>query len=223
MINRQFSLHRGDTWPGFLLTVTAADPVNDPVDFTGATVASDIRGDPNGPLITAADLVVSAMATSVEVTVFLTAAKSALLQGTVVSDVELTLADGRVFTPLRYQLNVTADATRAGAGAVQVTQYSGSLASSGSAVCGPITATIVTLPIPIVTGSSSGGGVTDHGALTGLADDDHAQYLTNARGDARYQAIIGNELQLRTPEGDVVTITVIKIGGVYNLRVGQPT
>jgi hypothetical protein len=32
----------------------------------------------------------------------------------------------------------------------------------------------------------SGGGVTDHGALTGLADDDHFQYLNNARGDLRY-------------------------------------
>ena len=31
-----------------------------------------------------------------------------------------------------------------------------------------------------------GGGVTDHGALTGLGDDDHAQYHNNARGDARY-------------------------------------
>lgn len=29
-------------------------------------------------------------------------------------------------------------------------------------------------------------GVTDHGALTGLGDDDHLQYLTEARGDARY-------------------------------------
>lgn len=33
---------------------------------------------------------------------------------------------------------------------------------------------------------TSGGGVTDHGALTGLSDDDHPQYLNNARGDARY-------------------------------------
>lgn len=32
----------------------------------------------------------------------------------------------------------------------------------------------------------TGGGVTDHGALTGLADDDHTQYHTDARGDARY-------------------------------------
>lgn len=31
-----------------------------------------------------------------------------------------------------------------------------------------------------------GGGVTDHGALTGLSDDDHTQYHNNTRGDARY-------------------------------------
>lgn len=35
-----------------------------------------------------------------------------------------------------------------------------------------------------------GGGVTDHGALTGITpDDDHPQYHTDARGDARYTAI----------------------------------
>jgi hypothetical protein len=33
------------------------------------------------------------------------------------------------------------------------------------------------------------GGVTDHGALTGLGDDDHPQYLDNARGDARYAPV----------------------------------
>ena len=32
--------------------------------------------------------------------------------------------------------------------------------------------------------SALGTGVTDHGALTGLADDDHTQYLTEARHDA---------------------------------------
>lgn len=30
------------------------------------------------------------------------------------------------------------------------------------------------------------GGVTDHGALTGLSDDDHPQYHNDERGDARY-------------------------------------
>lgn len=29
----------------------------------------------------------------------------------------------------------------------------------------------------------------DHGALTGLGDDDHPQYLNNARGDARYPSV----------------------------------
>jgi lysophospholipase L1-like esterase len=33
------------------------------------------------------------------------------------------------------------------------------------------------------------GGVTDHGALSGLGDDDHAQYLNNERGDARYAPV----------------------------------
>ena len=31
--------------------------------------------------------------------------------------------------------------------------------------------------------------VTDHGALTGLADDDHSQYHNDARGDLRYQPL----------------------------------
>jgi hypothetical protein len=35
--------------------------------------------------------------------------------------------------------------------------------------------------------TSPPGGVSDHGALTGNADDDHPQYLTQARGDARYE------------------------------------
>lgn len=39
------------------------------------------------------------------------------------------------------------------------------------------------------TALSGGGGVADHGALTGLADDDHTQYLNNARGDVRYDAL----------------------------------
>jgi len=33
---------------------------------------------------------------------------------------------------------------------------------------------------------SGGGGTSDHGALTGLDDDDHPQYHNDARGDARY-------------------------------------
>jgi hypothetical protein len=36
---------------------------------------------------------------------------------------------------------------------------------------------------------TSTSGVTDHGALTGLDDDDHPQYHTDARGDLRYAPI----------------------------------
>ena len=41
-----------------------------------------------------------------------------------------------------------------------------------------------------------GGGVTDHGLLTGLADDDHTQYHTDARGDARYSLLSHNHTGL---------------------------
>jgi len=37
-------------------------------------------------------------------------------------------------------------------------------------------------------------GVTDHGALTGLADDDHTQYHNDTRGDARYLQLSGGTL-----------------------------
>jgi hypothetical protein len=42
--------------------------------------------------------------------------------------------------------------------------------------------------VPALVGGG-GGGVSDHGALTGLTDDDHTQYHTDARGDARYQQL----------------------------------
>lgn len=38
----------------------------------------------------------------------------------------------------------------------------------------------------LVNPGGGGGGATDHGALTGLADDDHSQYHTDTRGDIRY-------------------------------------
>jgi hypothetical protein len=50
---------------------------------------------------------------------------------------------------------------------------------------------------PVSTGG--GGGVTDHDMLTGLADDDHQQYLTASRGDARYTPIDPVTLALMQP------------------------
>lgn len=46
--------------------------------------------------------------------------------------------------------------------------------------------------------SGGGGGVTDHGALTGLSDDDHTQYHTDARGDARYSQIAHTHTQAQS-------------------------
>jgi hypothetical protein len=43
--------------------------------------------------------------------------------------------------------------------------------------------------ITTLEGTPPGGGVTDHGALTGLSDDDHPQYHNNTRGDARYSQL----------------------------------
>jgi hypothetical protein len=68
-----------------------------------------------------------------------------------------------------------------------------------------------------------GGGVTDHGELTGLADDDHTQYLTNTRGDTRYAAlihthVISNVTGLQTAldskqaSGDYATNTALTVG-----------
>lgn len=52
--------------------------------------------------------------------------------------------------------------------------------------------------------AGAGGGVTDHGLLTGLADDDHPHYHTDARGDARYypRADVDTALALKAATND---------------------
>lgn len=47
---------------------------------------------------------------------------------------------------------------------------------------------------------AGGGGSSDHGTLTGLADDDHPQYLTQARGDARYSLTTHTHTAPFTPQ-----------------------
>lgn len=47
----------------------------------------------------------------------------------------------------------------------------------------------ITGKVPTEQLPASSGGVTDHGALTGLTDDDHTQYMNTTRGDARYPLI----------------------------------
>jgi len=48
-------------------------------------------------------------------------------------------------------------------------------------------------------GAASSGGVTDHGALTGLGDDDHTQYYNQTRGDARYSLTTHNHAATYEP------------------------
>ena len=52
---------------------------------------------------------------------------------------------------------------------------------------------------------TGGGGVTDHGALTGLGEDDHPHYLTAARGDARY--VLPGSLAPVATTGDYASLT----------------
>lgn len=62
-------------------------------------------------------------------------------------------------------------------------------------------------------GGGGGGGVTDHGALTGLGDDDHSQYLTAARGDARYPALGHTHTALASV--DITTLRLAIGNGQY--------
>jgi hypothetical protein len=58
----------------------------------------------------------------------------------------------------------------------------------------------------VSSGGSEGGGVTDHGALTGLADDDHTQYFNTTRGDARYSQLGHSHNDLYYTEAEVTTL-----------------
>lgn len=73
---------------------------------------------------------------------------------------------------------------------------------------------------PTVAGApiAGGGGITDHGALTGLADDDHPQYLNQTRGDARYvQGTDGRLTDARTPTDGSVTNAKVAPGAAIAL------
>lgn len=53
-----------------------------------------------------------------------------------------------------------------------------SLTSSGPSI--ELTGSGANITLTVTTGGGSSGGVTDHGLLTGLADDDHTQYAKKA-------------------------------------------
>ena len=59
---------------------------------------------------------------------------------------------------------------------------------------------------------TEGGGVTDHGALTGRDDDDHTQYFNQERGDARYPSITYAGANPNHPQS--LTLTGVDTAGV---------
>jgi len=72
---------------------------------------------------------------------------------------------------------------------------------------GTVVVTQTTSAITIISpfSVSGTGGVTDHGALTGLADDDHPHYFNQSRGDARYdtKAEVDAKIPLSFPMAEV--------------------
>lgn len=71
----------------------------------------------------------------------------------------------------------------------------------------------------------SGGGASDHGALTGLSDDDHPQYHNNARGDVRYytksqvDSSLGSKADLvggKVPSAQMPVLATFEVVSVAN-------
>lgn len=62
-------------------------------------------------------------------------------------------------------------------------------------------------------GTGGGGGVADHGQLTGLSDDDHPQYYNQTRGDQRYSQLSHTHTTLASV--DITTLRLSLGGGQY--------
>lgn len=67
-------------------------------------------------------------------------------------------------------------------------------------------------------------GVSDHGALTGLADDDHTQYFNQTRGDARYPlaSAMTTALAAKEPLQTLATQAEMEAGTVTDPRRMSP-
>lgn len=66
--------------------------------------------------------------------------------------------------------------------------------------------------VTALSGGGGGGGVTDHGLLTGLADDDHTQYFNTTRGDARYSQTTHLHTGTYDPAGTAAAAIVTHVG-----------
>lgn len=187
MLDHCFTLHRGDTWPGFTLSVVAAE--GEVVDFTGCTAESDIREKPDGPRLMSADVEVESEAGGATITVKLPADRTSLLQGSVVGDVELVLGDGRVFTPLRYELHVSRDATRLRPEGLPTVTYQGAMRRNGCTTsCAPIASTLITEPIPVTPGTTPTSGPVNY--IDIICPDDSQVYRLTVRLNLNDQAVL---------------------------------
>lgn len=63
---------------------------------------------------------------------------------------------------------------------------------------------------------------SDHGGLTGLGDDDHPQYLNNARGDARYLPLAVIEQVPAAAQESTVDFTGVTPGGLQSNYIDIP-
>ncbi len=71
--------------------------------------------------------------------------------------------------------------------------------------------------------AGGGGGVTDHGALSGLSDDDHPQYLNNVRGDARYPQILHTHDDRYYTEAETDTLLSGKAAATHSHAIADVT
>lgn len=68
--------------------------------------------------------------------------------------------------------------------------------------------------VTVTVSSGGGGGVTDHGALTGLADDDHPQYVRGSLVDAAGDLLVGSaaDTLARLPLGSAAQVLRVNAG-----------
>lgn len=97
------------------------------------------------------------------------------ISGSPAFEVDVPAASGSFTLPAPWGAGVTGSG--GGNVAVRAIVRSSTIGIADSVVDAEVAATYT---------APSGGGATDHGALTGLADDDHTQYHNDTRGDARY-------------------------------------
>jgi hypothetical protein len=74
-----------------------------------------------------------------------------------------------------------------------------------------------------IASTGGGTGVSDHGLLTGLTDDDHTQYHTDARGDARYPRLStsGVTYLVATDGNNSTAGAAVQITGTVSITVGS--